>query len=144
MASSSHSFHEKKNHAYLYSHVKNASHNAHHDTCNDSFVFQKRHDGVFTHHTMFASSSGSSRSRTRRFVSHVVSHARKDKNAFHGPSIPFHTFDASYVIHCKNDRIVATNVGPKYKKGKTCIWVLKSYVTNLTGPNTSWGPKSQA
>jgi hypothetical protein len=28
-------------------------------------------------------------------------------NASNGPSILFHTFDASYVIHCKNDRIVA-------------------------------------
>jgi hypothetical protein len=38
MACSSHSFHEKKNHAYLYSHVKNFSHNAHnvhHDACSD-------------------------------------------------------------------------------------------------------------
>jgi hypothetical protein len=37
MASSSHYFHEKKNHAYLYSHVKNVSHNANHDICNDSY-----------------------------------------------------------------------------------------------------------
>jgi hypothetical protein len=36
MASSLHS--EKKNHAYLYSHVKNASHNAYHVTCNDNFT----------------------------------------------------------------------------------------------------------
>jgi hypothetical protein len=74
----------------------------------------------------------------------VVSHAPKDRNASHGPSILFCTFGASYVIQGKNDRIVATNVGPKCKKGKTCIWVPKSYVTNLTGPNTSWGPKPQA
>jgi hypothetical protein len=53
MASSSHSFHEKKNHAYLYSHVKNVSHNAHH-CCNDSFAFQMCHDGVFTPLAMFA------------------------------------------------------------------------------------------
>jgi hypothetical protein len=65
-------------------------------------------------------------------------------NASNGPSILFHTFDASYVIHCKNDRIVATNVGPKCNKGKPCIWVPKTYVTNLTGPNTSWGLISQA
>jgi hypothetical protein len=119
MASSLHSVHEKKNHAYLYSHVKNASHNAHQDTCNDSF----------TPRTMFVSSSDSNRSRTRR---HDVSHAPKDKNASHVPSILFRTFDASYVIHCKSDRIIATNMGPKCKKGKTCIWVPKTYVTNLT------------
>jgi hypothetical protein len=88
---------------------------------------------------MHASSNDSNRSRTRCHASHVVSHTPKERNASHGSSILFCTFDASYMIHCKNDKIVATNVGPKCKKGKTCIWVPKSYVTNLTGPNTSWG-----
>jgi hypothetical protein len=95
---------------------------------------------------MIASSSGSyahSRNRPRRRASHVVSHTLKDRNASHGP-ILFHTFDASNVIYYKNGTIVATNVGPKCKNGKTCIWVPKSYVTILTGPNTSWGPKPQA
>jgi hypothetical protein len=106
-----------------------------------------RHDVVFNPLTMIASSSGSyahSRSRPRCRASHVVSHVPKDRNAFHSHSILFHTFDASYVIYYKNDRIIATNVGPKCNRGKTCIWVPKSYVTNLTGPNTSWGPKHQA
>jgi hypothetical protein len=38
MACSSHSFHDKMNHAYLYAHVKNDSHfarNIHHDVCID-------------------------------------------------------------------------------------------------------------
>jgi hypothetical protein len=121
MASSSHSFHEEKNHDYLYSHVKNVSHNTHHDICNDSSSLPKRHYVVFPPRTMIASSSGSyarSRSRPRRRASQVVSHAPEDRNASHGPYILFHTFDASYVIYCKNDRIFATNVGPKCKKGK--------------------------
>jgi environmental stress-induced protein Ves len=134
MANSLHSIYEKKNHAYLYSHVKNASYNAYRATCNDSF----------TPRTMLASSSDFNVIRTRRHASHVVSHTPKDRNASHESSILFRTFGASYVIHCKNDKIVATNVGPKCKKGKTCIWVLKTYVTNQTTPNTSWGPKSQA
>jgi hypothetical protein len=33
MAGSSHSSHDKTNHAYLYAHVKNASRIAHHDRC---------------------------------------------------------------------------------------------------------------
>jgi hypothetical protein len=134
MASSLHSVHEKKNHAYLYSRGKNASHNAYHVTFNDSF----------SPCTMIASSSYFNRSRTRHHDPHVVSHAPKDRNASNGPSILFHTFDASYEICCKNNGIFATNVGPKWKKGKTCIWVPKSYVNNLTGSNTSWVPKSQA
>jgi hypothetical protein len=40
--------------------------------------------------------------------------------------------------------VIARNVGSKCKGGKTCIWVPKSYVTNLVGPNKSWVPKSQA
>jgi hypothetical protein len=79
---------------------------------------------------MFVSSSDSNKSKTRHHDSHVVSHAPKDRNASHGPSILFRTFDASYIIHCKNDRIVAKNVVPKCKKGKTYTWVPKSYITN--------------
>jgi hypothetical protein len=106
-----------------------------------------RHDAAFTPRTMIASSSGSyahSRSRPRHRASHDVSHAPKDRNAYHGPSILFRTFDTSYVLYCKNNKIVASNVGPKSKKGKACIWIPKSYVTNLIGPNKSWGPKPQA
>ena len=139
MASSSRSIHDKKNHTFTYTHVKNAK-NVHHDACNDRPM---RHDDAFTPRIMIASSSGSyahSRSRHRCRASHVP----KDRNAYHGPSMLFRTFDASYVLYCKNDRIVASNVGPKSNKGKTCIWVPKSCVTNLTGPNKSWGPKPQS
>jgi hypothetical protein len=110
-------------------------------------LFYPCHDAAFASRTMIASSSGSyahSRSRPKHRSCHVVSHASKDGNASHVPSILFHTFDASYVFYCKNDRIVASNMGTKSKKGKTCICVPKYYVTNLTGPNSSWGPKPQA
>jgi hypothetical protein len=143
MASSSHSFHDKKNHAYLYAHVKNASDIAHHDGCYDHIIFHVRHDVVFNSHAMFASSSSShvhGRSRSRCHVHHVVSH--EPRNATNGPTILYHTYDASYVLVCKNDKVVARNVGPKCKGGKTCICVTKSYVTNLVGPKKSWVPKS--
>ena len=54
------------------------------------------------------------------------------------------SYDASFVLMCKNDEVVARNLGPKCKRAKTCIWVPKSYVTNLVGPNKSWAPKTQA
>jgi hypothetical protein len=57
MASSSHSFHHKKNQAYLYAHVKNATNVAHHGDCYDRVVFSIRHDDVFNSHAMFASFS---------------------------------------------------------------------------------------
>jgi hypothetical protein len=47
MASSSHSLHDKKNHAYLYAHVKNASSVVHHDSYNDHDVLPTRHDAAF-------------------------------------------------------------------------------------------------
>jgi hypothetical protein len=111
MANIVHLIHEKRNHAYLYFHAKSTSHNAYHVT----------HNGSFTPRTMTASSSDCNRRRTRHHASHVGSHTPKDRNASHGSSILFRTFDASYVIHCKNDKIVATSLGPKCKKVKTCI-----------------------
>jgi hypothetical protein len=103
------------------------SHNArnvHHNACSDHPVLHTRHDVVFAPQTMIASSSGSyvhSRSIPSRHASHVDFHTPKDRNASHGPSIMFRTLYASYVIYRKNDKIVATNVGPKCKRGKTCI-----------------------
>jgi hypothetical protein len=50
LASSSHSLHNNKNHAYLYAHVKNASNVAHHHCCYDQNVLPMRHDAVFDSH----------------------------------------------------------------------------------------------
>jgi hypothetical protein len=100
MASRSHYLHDKKNHVFIYTHVKNAK-NAHHDTCNDRSDLPKCHDVVFSPRTMIASSSGSyahSRSRPRRRASHVAFHVPNNRNASHGPSILFHTFDSLYVL----------------------------------------------
>jgi hypothetical protein len=130
--------------AYLYAHVKNASSNIHHDACVNHAMPTMHHDNVYSSYAMTASSSSSHTHGRPRCCTHVVSHVPKDRNASHGPSMLFRTFDASYVLYCKNDKVVAFNVGPKCKKDNTCIWVPKSYVTNLIGPNTSWGPKSQA
>jgi hypothetical protein len=105
MTSSSHPFHENKNHAYFYCHIKNVSHNTrniHHDACINHLVLQTHHDAIFTPCTMIASSSGSyahSRSRPRRHASQVASHVPKNRNASHGPSILFCIIDASYVIY---------------------------------------------
>jgi hypothetical protein len=52
--------------------------------------------------------------------------------------------DASFILRCKNAKVVARKLGSKCKNDKTCIWVPKSIVTNLVGPNKSWVPKTQA
>jgi hypothetical protein len=145
MASTSHSSHDKKNHAYLYAHVKNVSSVAHHDRCHNHAALPTRHDVVFNSHAMFASSSSSYAhgwNIPRRYVHHAASHV--PRNAPNGPIMLYQTYDASFVLMCKNDKVVASNLGPKCKRDKTCIWVPKSFVTNLVGPNRSWVPKTQA
>jgi hypothetical protein len=144
MASSSHSSHDKKSHGYLYAYVKNVSSVAHHDRCYNHVVLPVRHDVAFNSHAMCASSSSYAhgRNRPKRHVHHVASHA--PRNASNGPTMLYRTYDASFVLLCKNDKVVARNLGPKCKRDKTCRWVPKSYVTNLVGPNKSWVPKTQA
>jgi hypothetical protein len=146
MASSSHSSHDRKNHAYLYTHVKNVSNNVrnvhhdnhaylythvknvsnnvrnvHHDACCDHAMPDVHLDAIYFAYAMTASSSSSHAHGRSRHRTHVVSHAPKDRNASYGPSMLFRTFYASYVLYYKNDRVVASHMGPKCKKGKTCI-----------------------
>jgi hypothetical protein len=44
----------------------------------------------------------------------------------------------------KDKKVIARKLGAKCKGDKTCIWVPKTIVTNLVGPNKSWVPKTQA
>jgi hypothetical protein len=92
MASSSHSSHEKKNHAYLYAHVENV----HHDRCYNHAALSTYHDAAFNSHAMFASSSSYAHGRNRPWHHHVVSHVhRKVSN---GPTVLYQTYDASFVL----------------------------------------------
>ena len=91
---------------------------------------------------MFASSSTHDYGRSRPRKNHVMSHApRKMCNK---PSTIYHAFNTSFVLTCKNTKVVARKLGSKCKGDKTCIWVPKIIVTNLVGPNKSWVPKTQA
>jgi hypothetical protein len=125
MASSS-----QKNHAYMYD--RKFTRHAHNDRSYDHGVLPSYH----TSHAMVASS----RYRPRR--NHVVSHApRRTRN---GPTTVYHTCNTSFVLLCKNSKVVARKMGSKRKGDKTCIWVPKTVVTNLVGPNKSWVPETQA
>jgi hypothetical protein len=88
-------------------------------------------------HAMFASSSTFVHCRPRK--DHVV--PRKMCN---GPSTIYNACSDSFVLSCKNAKVVAKKLGSKCKGDKTCIWVPKTIVTNLVGPNKSWVPKTQA
>jgi hypothetical protein len=101
MASSSYSSHDQKNHAYIYAHVKNVSSVAHHDRYYNNVALLVRHDAAFNYHAMFASSSSYTHGRNRPRSHHVASHA--PRKASNGPTMLYQTWDASFVLLCKND-----------------------------------------
>jgi hypothetical protein len=115
----------QKNHAFMYNR-KIASHNRRYD-----------HDACESH-AMFASSSNFNGRPRRNFVSHAP---RKMCNK---PTTIFHACNTTFVLSCKNEKVVARKLGSKCKGDKACIWVPKAIVTNLVGPNKSWVPKTQA
>jgi hypothetical protein len=113
MASSS-----QKNHAYLYKKVPNV---IHHDKCHNHSVFPMCHDDVFSSHAMFATSSSYAHGRNRPRRNHVVSHVPRKVST--GPTTIYDACDASFVLTCKNAKVVARKLGSKCKRDKTCIWV---------------------
>jgi hypothetical protein len=132
MASSS-----QKNHAYLYD--KKFTSYAHNDRCYNNIV---SHDAAFNPHVMCASSSTYAYGRNRPRYNHVVSHA--PRKACTGPITVYHACNTSFVLLCKNAKVVARKLGSKCKGDKNCIWVPKVIATNLVGPNKSWVPKTQS
>jgi hypothetical protein len=120
----------QKNHAFIYSDRK-VSRNSHYNRCYNAF----------DSHAMIASSSSfiHSRNMPRKNVVHHV--PRKVSNE---PSTIYHACNTSFAICCKNKKVIARKLGAKCKGDKTCIWVPKTIVTNLVGPNKSWVPKTQA
>jgi hypothetical protein len=119
MASSSYSSHDQKNHAYLYAHVKNVSSISHHDRCHNHVALHVCHDAAFNSHAMFASSSLYAHGRNRSRHHHVASNV--PRKASNGPTMLYQTCDVSFVLLCKNDKVVARSFGPKCKGDKTCI-----------------------
>jgi hypothetical protein len=116
----------QQNHAFIYSDRK-FSRNTHRSYAYDS-------------HAMIASSSSfvHGRNMPRKNVAHVP---RKVRNE---PSTIYHACNTSFAICCKNKKVIARKLGAKCKGDKTCIWVPKTIITNLVGPNKSWVPKTQA
>jgi hypothetical protein len=109
---------------------------ANNDRCYDHAVLPSYH----TSHAMIASSSTVVHGRSRPRRNHVASHRRM----CNGPSTVYHTCNTSFVLSCKNAKVVARKLGSKCKGDKTCIWVPKVILTNLVGPNKSWVPKTQS
>ena len=127
----------KKNHAFMYNDRRQS-----HRSCNafDSHAYDS--------YSMFASSSSymHGRDMPRKYVIHHIprrniAHVPRKINE---PSTIYHACNASFAICRKDKKVIARKLGAKCKGDKTCIWVPKTIVTNLVGPNKSWVPKSQA
>jgi hypothetical protein len=56
-----------------------------------------------------------------RHPTHIKMPKKKIANASNGHCISFNTFDASFVLTNKSDKIVAKYVGDKHKSPKTCV-----------------------
>jgi hypothetical protein len=120
------------NHAFIYN-----GKIANHSNYNRSYD----HD-AFDSHDMFASSSNFVHGRSRPKRNHVVHHV--PRKVCNESTTVFHACNTSFILSCKNAKVVARELGSKCKGYKTCIWVPKTIVTNLVGPNKSWVPKTQA
>jgi hypothetical protein len=122
----------KRNHAFMYHDRRHAP----------------RSYDTFDSHAMFASSSSymHDRDMSRR---NIVHHMPR-RNGVNVPrkidetSTIYHACNASFAICRKDRRVIARKLGARCKGDKTCIWVPKTIVTNLVGPNKCWVPKTQA
>jgi hypothetical protein len=113
MASSS-----QRNHAFIYN--TKLSRNDH---------YNRRYDhDAFNSHVMFASSSTFVYGRSKPKRNHVV-HQMPRKMCNKSTTI-FHACNTSFVLSCKNAKVVARKLGFKCKGDKTSIWVPKTIVTN--------------
>jgi hypothetical protein len=122
----------QRNHAFIYD--RKISNHAHYNRSYD-------HD-AFNSHAMYASGSTCFHGRSRIRRNHVAHHVpRKMCNK---STTIFHACNISFVLSCKNAKVVARKLGSKCKGDKTCIWVPKTIVINLVGPNKIWVPKTQA
>jgi hypothetical protein len=122
----------QRNHAFIYD--KKIANRTHYNRSYDHAAYNS--------HAMFASSSTFVHGRSRPRRNHVVSHT--PRRMYNGPSTIYHACNASFVLSCRNAKVVAKKLGSKCKGDKTCIWVPKVILTNLVGPNKSWVPKTQA
>jgi CRISPR/Cas system-associated protein Cas7 (RAMP superfamily) len=93
-----------------------------------------------SHHAFMYKNEASS----SRHTTHIKMAKMKIPNASNEHNISFKTFDASYVLTNKSDKVVVKYVGGKHKSPKTCVWVPKVLVSNVKGPKTIWVPKNKA
>jgi hypothetical protein len=102
-------------------------------------IHARKYHSVSHHAYMYSNEASSS-----RHTNHIKLPKKKIANASNEHSISFKTFDSSFVLTNKSDKVVAKYVGGKHKSPKTCVWVPKVFVSNVKGPKTVWVPKNKA
>jgi hypothetical protein len=102
-------------------------------------IHARKPHSVSHHAFMYKNGASSSRHTTN-----VKIPKKKIPNASNEHNISFKTFDASYVLTNKSDKLVDKYVGGKHKSPKTCVWVPNVLVSNDKGPKTVWVPKNKA
>jgi hypothetical protein len=125
----------QKNHAFIYDDRK-FSRNAYRTCAYDSYAM-----------TASSSSYMHGRDMHRRNVIHHMPRrdvAHVPRKVIHEPSTIYYACNTSFAICRKDKKVIARKLGARCKGDKTCIWVPKTIVTNLVGPNKSWVPKTQA
>jgi hypothetical protein len=110
----------QKNHAFIY-HDRKYTRNFHYS----------RSYNAFNSHAMIASSSNFNGESRRNFVSHAP------RKVYNGSTTVFHACNTKFVLSCKNEKVIDKKVGAKCKGDKTCIWVPKAIVTNLSNSSPS-------
>jgi hypothetical protein len=86
-------------------------------------IHARKPHNVSHHAFMYKNEASSSRHST-----HIKMPKKKIVNASNEHDISFKTFDASYVLTNKSDKVVANYVGGKHKSPNTCVWVPKVLV----------------
>jgi hypothetical protein len=102
-------------------------------------IHAKKTHSVSRHAFIYKNEASSSRHST-----HVKTPKKKSPIASNDHNISFKTFNASYVLTNKIDKVVAKYVRGKHKGSKTCVWVPKMLISNVKGPKTVWVPKNKA
>ena len=84
---------------------KKITSNAHRDRWYNHVVSHVCHDAAFSSHAMFASSSSYAHGRNRPRHHHVASDA--PRKTLTGPTTLYQTCNASFVLLCKDDKVVS-------------------------------------
>jgi hypothetical protein len=102
-------------------------------------IHARKPHSVAHHASTYKNETSSSRHTT-----HIKMPKKKIPNASNEHNISFKTFDASYMLTNKSDKVLAKYIGGKHKSPKTCVWVPKVLVSNVKGPKSVWVPKNKA